>query len=220
MEDIQNECRRCGICCTKGGPALHSEDLPLIKNGTIPRSRLITIRKGELVHKPFSDKPLAAAGELIKICGIGKEWQCFYFDSVDKGCKIYTNRPIACSTLQCWETSAIEKLIETDTITRFDIVDKNDSMFAVLEKHERLCPCPDMLDVAEAVKNHDPSVIKSLEELVNDDIQFRNRVVKKYDISLAEELFFFGRPIFQLLQQLGVKVRESEGKLQLSWPAS
>jgi Fe-S-cluster containining protein len=220
MEDIQNECKRCGVCCTKGGPALHKKDLPLIKSGKIPRTRLITIRKGELVHKPASDKPQAAGCELIKICGTGREWQCFYFNSDDKGCKIYANRPIACSTLQCWNTSAIEKLVETDTITRFDIVERDEPIYTIIEEHEKLCPCPDMPGVAGAIESRIYPAIESFEDLVNRDIQIRTRAVQEHNITLADELFFFGRPIFQLLQQLGVKVSESGGKLQLHWPTS
>lgn len=215
MSDIQNECKRCGICCTKGGPALHSEDLYLVKSGKIPRKKLITIRKGELVFKPSSEIPQTADCELIKIVGTGKDWQCFFFDTVDKGCKIYGSRPVACSTLQCWDTEKIEKLVEEDTLSRLDIVGDEDPMFKLIKEHERKCPCPDMLGVLEAVKNGGSISIESLEELVNKDIQLRQHAEKQHAISLADELFFFGRPIFQLLQQLGVQVSEVRGKLRL-----
>jgi len=69
-----------------------------------------------------------------------------------------------------------------------------------------------------AIENCSYPAIESFENLVNRDIQIRTRVVKEYDITLVDELFLFGRPIFQLLQQLGVKVSESGGKLQLRWP--
>ncbi len=218
MKDMLNECKRCGICCTKGGPALHRKDLPLIKSGKIPRSRLITIRVGELVYKPFSETPQAANCELIKICGTGRDWQCYYFDSQEKGCRIYDNRPITCSILQCWDTTEIEKHVEKDTISRFDLLRQDEPMYNIVKEHESLCPCPDMQAIANTIEKGSGLVSGPYEWLVNKDIEIRTRVVDQYGISLAEELFFFGRPIFQLLQQLGVKVTESAGKLRLQWP--
>ena len=51
--------------------------------------------------------------------------------------------------------------------------------------------------------------------MVNEDIRIRTEAVQKLKISLAEELFYFGRPLFQLLQQIGVKVKEEDGALTL-----
>ena len=44
------ECRRCGTCCEKGGPALHGEDRPLVDRGQVPARCLFTIRAGEPVR--------------------------------------------------------------------------------------------------------------------------------------------------------------------------
>lgn len=218
MNNNQKECQRCGLCCTKGGPALHKKDLSLIQDGIIPKDRLITIRKGELVHKPFSDKPQAAACELIKICGTGKAWQCYYFNNDDKGCRIYTDRPIACSTLKCWDVEEIEKLVEKNTLSRFDIIEDDDPLIPFIEEQQRDCPCQDMYALAEKIENHEYPDLQHYQELVNRDIQIRNRAVREFDISVSEELFYFGRPIFQLLQQLGVRVTEVQKELQLQWP--
>jgi hypothetical protein len=56
--------------------------------------------------------------------------------------------------------------------------------------------------------------------MINEDIRIRTRAVQEFNITLAEELFYFGRPLFQLLQQVGVRVSESEGVLRLRWPSS
>jgi len=206
------------MCCAKGGPALHSQDLPLILSGKIPRTRLITIRKGELVYKPFRDVPQAALCELIKICGTGREWQCYYFDNAGKGCRIYENRPITCSILQCWDTTEIEKHVERNTLSRFDIIKEEEPIYRIIKEHQSLCPCPDMQDIAKNIRKGVMIDYDFYNDLVNEDINIRTATAEQYNISLAEELFFFGRPIFQLLQQLGVKVNESAGKLRLQWP--
>ncbi len=218
MNIQQTQCKRCGICCTKGGPALHRSDLPLIERGILQVKMLITIRKGELVHKPDDATPQAVGCELVKISGTGREWQCFYYSEDDQGCMIYENRPQSCRELQCWNTGAVEELIEKDTLSRFDIVDTDAPIYSVMQEHESSCPCPDLEEMREAIAEKGPIDLEHLEKLVNEDIAIRTATVQSMNISLAEELFYFGRPIFQLLQQIGLKVLEEEGRLKLRRP--
>lgn len=218
METKQTECKRCGTCCSKGGPALHREDLPLIKRGTVPLKRLITIRKGELVYKPYKTEPVAAQCELIKFSGTGKEWQCFFYDAEQKGCMIYTERPVSCRELKCWDTAAVEELVEEDTLNRFDIVAPDAPVLLFIKEHENSCPCPHFQALETAIEQRAVVDLEELEELVNEDIRIRTAAVQKLKISLAEELFYFGRPVFQLLQQLGLKVAEKENRLVLRVP--
>lgn len=214
----QTECKRCGTCCSKGGPALHKEDMPLLEKGILPFKRLITIRQGELVHKPHESEPVAAKCELVKISGTGKDWQCFYFSREDNGCMMYAERPLACRKLQCWDTVAVEELVEKDTLSRFDIVSADAPVSAFMHEMEAHCPCPDMEKVRQAIAGRETLDKDALEKLVNDDIAIRSTAISKLNITLAEELFYFGRPVFQLLQQLGVNVVEREGRLLLRFP--
>lgn len=218
MMTEQTECKRCGSCCNNGGPALHKEDLLLIESGLLPLKRLITIRRGELVQKPDDSDPRAAKCELIKIAGTGRDWQCFFFNDTEKSCLIYQDRPLSCRELKCWDTAAVEGLIEKDTLSRFDIVDKDEPIYAYIEEHENNCPTPDMEGLKQAVLAKSKIDVEALEELVNEDIRLRSAAVQDLDISLAEELFYFGRPIFQQLQMIGVKVTEAEGMLRLRLP--
>ena len=218
MHTEQTQCKRCGICCTKGGPALHKNDADLVARGVLPIKMLITIRKGELVLKPDDDVPQPAKCELIKISGTGKDWQCFLYDEDVQGCMIYQDRPQSCKELKCWNTEAVEQLIEKDTLSRFDIIGEDDPLYSVIREHDACCPCPDMEELRNRVEQKNELDLKYLEKLINDDIAIRTTTVQQMNISLAEELFYFGRPVFQLLQQIGLKVTESEGKLKLRWP--
>lgn len=218
MTIIRKECKRCGTCCTKGGPALHTEDLGLLKNGVIHRGNLITIRKGELVYKPFQDFPHSAACELVKICGIGGEWQCYFFDGEGKGCAIYDSRPLSCRELECWNTSAVENLVEQDTITRFDIISADEPICRSVQDHEKECPSPEMGSLYEMAAKGEFPRAGEFDQLINRDIEIRTAAVTNFKITLAEELFYFGRPLFQQLQQLGGRVTESSGVLRVTWP--
>ena len=80
MKQKQTECYRCGICCQKGGPALHGQDLALVRGGQLPLGDLITIRCGELAYNPLSCTIEPVSEELVKIRGTGQEWCCCYYD--------------------------------------------------------------------------------------------------------------------------------------------
>jgi len=215
MQEQQQECQRCGTCCVSGGPALHPEDRHLVLDGRLPTAQLITIRTGELAHNPLSDTLQPVRGELVKISGVGREWSCFYFDPEQKGCSIYEMRPQACKALRCWDTAEIEELMETDTIGRLDLLVADDPMRPFVLEHERLFPCPDIQDLLE----HGPGDrAAELERLVNEEIAYRTRVAEDFDLTLGEELFYFGRPLFHLFVSIGAEVVEVDGRLIITWP--
>jgi len=212
----QTECRKCGNCCKKGGPALHSQDIELVKSGKIPVSSLITIRKGELAHNPLSGKIQPVSVELVKIVGTGRQWDCCYFDE-QAGCTIYEHRPQACRVLQCWDTDDIIDLVEKDTLSRFDILDKDDPIVPVIVEHERVCPCDDLQLVQAGIDQLSEQQRNELEKRVRNDLRFRSRVIEDFQLKVSEELFYFGRPLFQLLHPLGVGVFESQDGVHLRW---
>ena len=216
MEKKQTECNRCGTCCANGGPALHMQDRELIEGGSIPISHLITIRKGELVHNPVTNRLQAAKNELIKINGVGKEWSCFYFDADHKGCIIYDRRPVACQALECWDTEAVEQLIEKDLLSRADLIELDDPLYQAVVDHESNFPCPDLESI---LTQGSPSQSRELEDAANREVLFRTELVSTHGLSLGEELFYFGRPLFHLLISVGARVQESAGRLLVNWPS-
>lgn len=220
MEKKQTSCKRCGECCKEGGPALHTKDLVLVTSGSIPTSNLITIRKGELVLNPDTRRLQPAKTEIIKIKGKGRKWVCHYYDEITKGCGIYELRPEACEVLKCWDTEKILELVEKDTISRFDIVGHDSPLYDVMKEHEQLCPCPDFDYLAEKKTAISNSLKTELEKRVRDDLQFRAHHVKAHQLQLADELFYFGRPLFQLLQPFGARILETPMGIELFWDTS
>lgn len=215
MQSTQTECSQCGTCCANGGPALHSEDKKLIEEGIIPISQLITIRKNELVHHPISGKVQPVKSELIKISGIGKEWSCYFFDPAQKSCMIYETRPKSCRELECWNTGAIERIIEKDLLNRAELIDADNPLYRAVVEHEESFPCPDLASLLQAGGAESAD---RLESLANAEVAFRTEQVSRHDLSLGEELFYFGRPLFHLLISVGAVIREAEGRLIVGWP--
>lgn len=216
MTTEQTTCKKCGNCCKKGGPTLHNQDLELVRSGKLPIRNLITIRKGELVLNPLAGKIQPATVELVKIVGTGRQWDCCYYDE-DSGCTIYEDRPYTCRVLKCWDTCEILDLVEKDTLSRFDILDKDDPLIAVIEEHERMCPCDDLGFIQSNFERLSDQQKNELEKRVRNDLRFRTRVISDFQLKLSDELFYFGRPFFQLLQPLGVRISESTMGVQLIW---
>ncbi len=211
---VQNSCRRCGTCCLQGGPALHTDDLVLLASGVLPWCSLITVRRGELVHHPLADGVRAARVELVKIGGSGRQWTCRYFAD---GCTIYDHRPLACRALKCWHTKEVEALMEKETISRLDILPGDHPLVPAIHFQEREFPCELFEEIHSRRSEPEAWTTAELERRANLELRWRSELVARHSLSLGEELFFFGRPYFQLLQALGFAVSESAGGLRLTW---
>ena len=209
-------CKQCGKCCEQGGPALHTQDVKLLENGGIPVSSLITLRKGELALNPKTNQVQGLSVELVKLIGSGRTWNCVYYDG-DTGCTIYDRRPYACKALKCWDTEEILALVEKDTLDRVMILGEDHTMIPIIAEHERICPCADLEYLKNNYKKISDSEKKDVERRVRHDLRFRSRIIKDFNLKLNEELFYFGRPLFQLLQPLGVKVSEIQNEIYLQW---
>ncbi|MBL4902455.1 MAG: YkgJ family cysteine cluster protein [Desulfocapsa sp.] len=215
MDIQQTSCKQCGVCCTKGGAALHSVDIALLNKGLIPRKDLVTIRKGEFAYNPVTNRVQATKAEIIKLRGTGKEWVCCYYDPKTRGCTIYDNRPMACGVLKCWEPEESLSLVERDLLSRYEIVSQEDTLKNLVTEYDLANPLPDCTELTVKLLENSEEMIAILEDAVNCDLQFRDKVVTRSIQILEEEMFLFGRPLFQLLQPFGLLVMQSGNRLIL-----
>ena len=209
----QHTCRRCGSCCLEGGPALHHADLALVQGGFLPWSSLITVRRGELVHHPLAGGVQAARVELVKIAGSGRQWSCRFYR---EGCTIYQHRPLACRALKCWDTEEVLALMEVETLTRLDLIPGDHPLVPAIHAQEGDFPCEFFEHIFRGGQP-DQATFAKLEDRASRELHWRGRLVAEHSLTLAEEMFFFGRPYFQLLQALGFAVSDSPCGLRLSW---
>lgn len=213
----QTECRRCGTCCKKGGPALHKQDIGLIESGKLQRESLITIRQGELAYNPVTESIQPVKNELVKIRGNSGEWSCLFYNESNKECMIHAYRPYACRVLKCWDPQELLDLVGRDTLTRFDLLAEEDPLFSFFVEHERLFACPDMEELANWTEDEFREKGDELEKLVVGDLTFRDQLVRKHNLQLNDEMILFGRPIFQLLQPLGFSVVQDHMGIRLNF---
>jgi Fe-S-cluster containining protein len=211
-------CLRCGTCCTKGGPTLHSEDRQLLLEGNIRTGHLITIRKGEPAYTPDCEELLPVEHEFVKIAGKGKGWECLFLDKKTSSCMIYSHRPLECRILKCWDTHELLSVIGKDLLTRADIIDPADPILKLIEVHEKKCAIAEMESILASLaeKKDETKALKKLEELVQEDLSIRAGAVSEFGLPLDVELFVLGRPLFKLLGGRGISVQEKNGRIHLS----
>lgn len=214
---MSNACRRCGQCCQQGGPALHGPDRDLVQAGQLRLDELITVRQGELALQPLGKGPEPVTGEFLKLKGKNGSWCCAFYDEAASGCQRYTHRPMACGLLDCTDTAAILALAGQDLLTRFDCIPSDDPLLPLMREYEQLCPCPDLHGLYQQLSQGPlPSEqLADLESLITQDLGFRGRVASQFGLSVDLELFYFGRPLFQLLAPLGLQATNSPSGIRL-----
>ncbi len=214
--DQQQSCNRCGDCCREGGPAFHRSDLSLLATGKIPLSHLTTIRRGELAATPLATALSPVEAEFVKLSGKQKNWSCRYYEE-GTGCGIYSYRPQACRVLKCWDTAAILSLMGKDLVSRKDILGEKHPMLAVIAEHEERISCDFFTSLQAGTTALSEKKKMEIEQRVQQDLQFRDRIVREKGLSLGLELFFFGRPLFQLLRPFGIGVSSVGNRVSLRW---
>jgi Fe-S-cluster containining protein len=172
----------------------------LLNGGFIKYEHLISIRRGEMAR--FLDEEAAPIPhELVKIKGKDKDWECIFFDRQNKSCTIYKSRPLECRLLQCWETLALESIAGQNTLTRFDLIPPEHPVMEYILRHELKCPIPEEREFRMAFlrRKEGLEAVEEMTELIRVDLAIRAEAIKKFNIPLSLELFYFGRPIHTLL---------------------
>lgn len=190
-----NSCTRCGECCEKGGPTLHSEDRIFLQKGVLRPTHLFTLRAGELAYHPLKERLIELSDEMIKIKSTDGSSACTFYDAEQHGCAIYEGRPLECRVLKCWDTEDVEKIFMQDLLSRLDLCPKGSAIAGLISAYERSFPpariyC--LLSEAcsqEGAQPTDPEI----EQIVSTDEAFRQKVIEALGLGEDELEFFFGR---------------------------
>lgn len=209
-QTIQKECTRCGTCCAKGGPALHTEDLARLEKGAFARKDLVTFRRGELMRDQISGALVPLEAEIVKLKGRDTNvWTCCFLNVVDHLCFIYNDRPAECRALDCWNPEEITAMYDKDRVTRFDIVGEESGVAELIRTHEEKCGY-ELLERHAAAFDTDSAAREAFTEAVRFDMAFRAVVQEKAGIPANELEFFFGRTLADTAHMFGLCVRTTD----------
>ncbi len=217
-DTTRDTCLRCGTCCEKGGPCFHQEDRILIERGQIPSKYLYTIRKGEHAFDNVKERLVPVASDIIKIRGQKGGWACIFYDSRKRAFTIYSDRPLECRVLKCWDTGELERIYSGNRLTRQDLLSQVKGLWDLVSDHQARC---DYAKIKKLINDldgpHKGRARKKLLEIIQYDAEFRKLVVAKGNLDPAMLDFLFGRPLTETLPNYGVKVRQ-EGKKTILTP--
>ncbi len=197
MTLFQTECKRCGVCCGKGGPSLHAEDRELVESGVIEARYLYTLRRGEQVHDPVRGCVFPLDAEMIKIKGKRPAWTCVFLDEAEKHCRIYASRPLECRVLKCWDIRDIVAVYSRNRLTRKDLLSDNADYGSLIEIHERKCGVSRYRQLLMSLrKNPESGIIRQeIQDMLAFDHHLRELMVEKMRVHPDLLEFLFGRPL-------------------------
>lgn len=205
-------CAQCGVCCRKGGPALHSQDSPVFHKGLLRPQDLCTFRAGELVRDEAEGAIVPLPQEIVKIAPPAgsrpDDWTCRFLTGRNT-CFLYGNHPAECRALFC---QAPEALLAMSGETRLDRkaicrqVKAPDWWPELIDAHEERCAYAALTLLAPALESSEDAR-RAFLETVEYDRAFRELVLEK-KAALPEELdFLFGRPLLRTIIMYGLDAR-------------
>lgn len=215
QEPNDTACRRCGTCCRKGGPALHTQDLPLFEGpNALPLSLLVTLRAGEQALDQVRGRVFALGAEVLKLRGRTKNGQagqaCALLNQADNSCSLYARRPAECRALSCRDTAPLAAMYDKDRLTRADLLPPGHGLLAVMAEHEELVPVQRIAPLAAAFRAGGQDGLDAQEELARmavADRAFRAGLSRRAGIGPEYHECFLGRDASALFAAAGLCLR-------------
>ncbi len=212
----RNDCLRCGTCCQKGGPALHSVDLEKVESGQILLKYLFTMRAGEPIFDNVRGMIETTDTDIIKIKAKARSSVCIFYDFTSSNCGIYDNRPLECRLLKCWDTGAIEADYNRQRLSRKDLIVGIPGLWELVMDHQERCSFTRLAKAAGAIKNGKISAHAEDEilEMIRFDDSLRTLIPSKSGMDKEILEFLLGRPIFQVIHIFGISYDTDNNRLK------
>jgi Fe-S-cluster containining protein len=193
------------------------QDLPLVKNGWLPKKSLYTIRKGERVRDNIRNTLSVTEQEMIKVREKGGSGGgCQFYDEDTQACRIYLRRPLQCAALKCWDTVDFMRVFEGPRLAREALIG-DETLLGLLKAHEERCSYALLENTVREIERKGEEAIQSLMEILRFDFHLRPFVSGKLGVDEREMDFVFGRPLVDTLGMFGLRVlREPDGTFLLT----
>lgn len=212
--ETSSGCRRCGLCCSKGGPALHDEDAALV-GGALPMERLTTLRLGELVFDQPLGKVIPLVEEIVKVRSVPGGTACSFYDAASHACGIYAGRPLECRAQLCDDEERLKAVYEKDRLTRRDLLPEGHPLLELVEEHDARCSVRRLSGLARRVAGDDREALEEVGAILAYDAELRRVVPEKTGLPAEAMEFLFGRPLERVLAAIGLDVRHEDGRTVL-----
>lgn len=217
----EHQCRQCGTCCRKGGPALHRQDAHLLTSGVLQLQDLCTLRSGELVRDASNNAVVPLPEEIVKIAApFGSrpdDWTCRFLTE-DNRCFIHETAPAECQALFCDDPKALLDMHGEDRLDRkaiLGILNAPQWLAESVEAHESRCNYAALIELASHLEKQE-AARRALVEVVEYDRAFRDIIMEKGKVKQEMLDFLFGRPLMQTIIMFGIDARmNADGSITL-----
>ena len=215
------ECRRCGTCCRKGGPALHGPDAELLSGGILRARDLCAFRAGELVRDETLERIVPLPGELVKIAAPHgsrpDDWTCRFLTEKNL-CVIHGTQPIECRAFYCEAPEALLALSGKDSLDRKAVralLKAPEWWDELMDAHAEHCAYDALTELAPRIAD-DAEARRAFLEIVEYDRAFRELAVEKKAAQPDELDFLLGRPLLRTVIMYGLDARpQPDGGISL-----
>lgn len=148
--------------------------------------------------------------ELVKVAGSNGTWTCRFYSAEENSCGIYTHRPQECGLLKCWQPSALTAVIYQQCLTRQDLLPLDEELKALIDIQEQHCAYATMARLAAELTQEGgkEKVLTELARIITLDLKIRQRAFETRGVGQAEELLYFGRPLFKSLAYYHLSILE------------
>lgn len=214
MPTTHASCRRCGVCCRRGGPALHRADLPLLAHGVLAPAHLVTLRRGEYVADNVAGGVGPAKDELVKIRPRPGGRACLFF-SDPPSCAIHGDRPAECRALFCDAPEELVAMYQADRLVRADIVPPGSGLADLIAHHEAETDLPRLEALCRLALAGDAAAREEALGLVRFDAAFRELLRFRAGVAPEALLFYLGRPPREALRACRAVL--APGGLYIPW---
>jgi hypothetical protein len=146
--------------------------------------------QGELAWDPRSRGLRPVAGEMLKVRGQGQGWTCIFYDTKERVCQRYSQRPAECVAFACDAPELLMALLDEPPLTRAVLVQPGSALEAIVAEHESSFP------VANAVAwARNPGTRSQAWELARQERHFRAALAQRLGVGDDVLWPYLGRPL-------------------------
>jgi Fe-S-cluster containining protein len=209
-------CLRCGDCCRQGSPTLYLADMPILRQGSIRRVDLITLRDGEIGFSNATQDLILLPEERIKVKEKPGGRECIFLDAETKGCNIYEDRPLQCRVMECWNPDTFQGLDGYEFLSRNELLNPEDPLIPIIESHTKRCSVSDLQEALSRTKKGFAAAQDEALDILFFDRHLREYLTQEQGIGPENQVFLIGRPVSDLIYSFGFRIEEgSDGKINL-----
>ena len=215
-DNKEHVCERCGECCVNGSPTLHLSDFKLFEEKIVTLNNVYTLRKGELVYDNVGEELDYLKDEMIKVKELPGSKTCIFYDSDDRGCSIYSTRPLQCVKFECWNPKKFFSSINEEKLSREDLFHQSPTLKKIITTYEEKCSYEKLGELFEETQKGNRDAADEILEILQYDTAIRPFIGEKLTIPGKSIDLVLGRPLVSTIKMFGYKVvGDEEGNYSL-----